>query len=157
MRDAHSALRPPLRLLSQKTCLWNRDDIRLSAITLEIGDPQVFVGDIFKTSRIGIRDVLEHLGMIASDEEEAPHNAVECSHSYWLYTATDGLLTVLPELTKSVKQGDEIARLVDPWGQRLQTYRAPEDGIVIGKSSNPVASAGSRILHLGIPGQPDPS
>lgn len=46
-----------------------------------------------------------------------------------------------------------VAVLSDPWGQKVQTYRSPEDGVVIGKSTNPVCRTGSRILHLGIEGK----
>lgn len=44
-------------------------------------------------------------------------------------------------------------------GNFVAEYFAEEDGIVIGRSSNPVASTGDRILHLGIihdPSEPLP-
>jgi len=125
----------------------------IAAITVEIGDPHVFDADMVRASRIGLRDVLEHLRMVRPDEEQASRQAVECVRSRWLYTDTGGMLTVYPELASFVGQGQVIARLVDPWEQVLRTYTAPEAGIVIGKSNNPVARTGSRILHLGIPGQ----
>ena len=34
--------------------------------------------------------------------------------------------------------------------QRIKKYYAPEAGIVIGRSNNPVNQTGGRILHLGI-------
>jgi predicted deacylase len=124
----------------------------IPAITVEIGDPHVFDADLVRASRIGLRDVLEHLRMVRPDDETAAQQAVECTRSRWLYTDTGGMLTVFPSLTAHVGAGQVIARLVDPWGQVLRTYTAPEAGIVIGKSNNPVARAGSRILHLGVPG-----
>jgi hypothetical protein len=36
------------------------------------------------------------------------------------------------------------------FGDVLCEYVAPEDGVVIGKSVNPVNQTGGRILHLGI-------
>lgn len=124
----------------------------IAAVTVEIGDPHIFDADMVRASRIGLRDVLEHLRMVRPDEEQASRQAVECVRSRWLYTDTGGMLTVYPELASFVGEGQVIARLVDPWGQTLRTYTAPEAGIVIGKSNNPVARTGSRILHLGIPG-----
>ena len=35
------------------------------------------------------------------------------------------------------------------FGEVIAQYRAPHDGIVIGKSVNPVAQTGARILNLG--------
>ncbi len=125
-------------------------DLGIRAITIEIGNPQTFSRRKIKASRIGVRDVLEHLGMVPPDEEVAPYEPVECDRSYWLYTDTGGLLEVLPDPTDRVEQGEPIAYLTDPWGQRIRTYHAPESGIVVGKSNNPVATTGSRILHLGL-------
>lgn len=43
-----------------------------------------------------------------------------------------------------------VARLKDIFGNYVDEYFAPDDGVVIGKSSNPVAEKGSKILHLGL-------
>jgi len=45
-----------------------------------------------------------------------------------------------------------VARVRDIFGDLIEEYRAPEDGIVIGRSTHPVNQTGSRILHLGIEG-----
>jgi uncharacterized protein len=127
-------------------------EMGIPGVTVEIGDPHVFEHGKIKASRIGLRDVLEDMGMLAPDGERASHIAVECSHSYWLFTDAGGLLEVLPNPTDRVIRGEIIATLDDPWGQRIRTYRAPEDGIVVGKGTNPVAHTGSRILHLGVVG-----
>jgi len=129
------------------------ENLGIPAVTVEIGDPQIFDADLVRLSRIGLRDVLEELGMLAPDDEEAVGRAVECERSFWLYTDTGGMLTVLPPVASHIRKGQAIARLVDPWGQLVRTYRAPEDGVVVGKSANPVARAGSRILHLGVVGE----
>ena len=50
-----------------------------------------------------------------------------------------------------VEAGEPIARLTNPFGDVIREYTAPEAGIVIGHSVNPVGSSGARILHLGIP------
>ena len=126
----------------------------ITALTVEIGDPQVFDRQKIRSSRIGIRDALENLGLLPRDEQQASGRAVECSRSYWLFTDTGGLLQVVPELAAPVEAGAPVAYLYDPWGRRLRTYRAPEAGIVVGRSSNPVAPTGARILHLGIIGTP---
>ncbi|MEZ4318914.1 MAG: succinylglutamate desuccinylase/aspartoacylase family protein [Myxococcota bacterium] len=129
------------------------ENLGIPAVTVEIGDPHTFDADLIRQSRIGLRDILEELGMVEPDPEHAVGTAVECVKSSWLYTDTGGMLTVLPACATQVSAGQEIARLVDPWGQLLRTYRAPHDGVVIGKSENPVARSGSRILHLGVVGE----
>ena len=124
------------------------------AITVEIGDPQVIDRDKVRLTRVGIRDVLEELGMLPPDGERAVHGAIECHRSAWLFTDTGGLLDVTARLGARVKQGDVLATLCDPWGRKLRTYRAPEDGVIIGKATNPVVRTGGRIVHLGVEGAP---
>lgn len=134
-------------------------DRGVPSITVEIGDPQVIEEPFVRASRVGIRDALEQLGMLPEDSQLASSAAIECVRSAWLHTDAGGLLEVRPNVADRVKRGEIIATLADPWGQRLRTYRAPEDGVVVGKSTNPVCRTGSRILHLGIEGmvEPDPN
>ena len=47
-------------------------------------------------------------------------------------------------------EGEEIARMVDIFGDHVATYHARHFGVVIGHSTEPLARTGSRILHLGI-------
>lgn len=126
----------------------------ITAITVEIGAPQVIDRGKIRISRIGIRDVLEDLGLLPQDHQRATRTAVECARSYWLHTDTGGLLEVLPDVTAHVEEGEAVAHLYDPWGRRLRTYHAPEAGVVVGCSSNPVSPSGARILHLGVIGSP---
>lgn len=73
-----------------------------------------------------------------------------CARSYWLYTDMGGYLDVAVDLNQEVKKGEVIAILKNSFGEVIATYKTPEDGIVVGKSTNPVSSSGSRIVHLGI-------
>lgn len=126
----------------------------ICAVTLEIGNPQELQAELIDFSRIGLRDVIEHLGLLESDTERAGGDVVECARSYWLHTDAGGLLEVLPDLAEPLAAGDPVARLTNEWGDLVCEYRAPEAGVVVGKSTNPVAHTGARVLHLGIPGAP---
>jgi predicted deacylase len=124
------------------------------AITVEIGDPQRFQRDMIQSSIRGSFNVLQHLEMVP--EQPGLHSAdpVVCGRSYWSYTDRGGLLDVFPEVGERVSAGQLIARVTDMFGDTVCEYEAPEDGIVVGKSINPVNQAGSRILHLGVEGLP---
>ena len=122
----------------------------ISAITVEVGNPQAFQDGYIESSRVGLRDVMEEMGIVAPDDEAATHQAIECTSSFWLYTDRGGLLDVLPKLRQRVRVGDPVAKLSDTWGHIKAEYSAPTDGIVIGRATNPVAHTGARILHLGV-------
>ncbi len=126
----------------------------IHAITVEVGDPHRLQPGLVRSTRLGIQEVLEHLGMLG--DLGAPESAeiIECKSSFWLYTDRGGVLEVLPDLAHRVRQGELIARLQNVWGDVVREYHAPEDSVIVGKSTNPAARAGSRIAHLGVLGRP---
>lgn len=122
----------------------------VASITVEYGNPQVYQPELIERGLTGVLRSMAYLGMSSSPASPAPE-AVVCRTSYWIYTDVGGLLDVLPDVAQRVAQGEVIAVLRNPFGDVLREYRAPEDGIVIGKSSNPITPTGGRILQLGIP------
>jgi hypothetical protein len=127
-------------------------DLGVRSITVEVGDPNRFQTGLIRSSRLGVESIMEELGMMAHQPngDDVQEDAVVCRRSYWLYTDVGGVLQVFPKLTDRVKRGETIARVTDVYGTEIRTYEAPESGIVVGVSTNPVAHTGARILHLGI-------
>ncbi len=126
------------------------NDIGGKGITLEVGDPDKFQRGLIRSGLTGMFNSLIHLGMQEGEIDPPEEPPVICRSSYWIYTDQGGILSVLPKVTDMVKEGQEIAISRNIFGDILKTYYAPEDGIVIGKSVNPVAQTGARILHLGV-------
>jgi predicted deacylase len=118
-------------------------------LTVELCDPDVFQPEVIDRALVGLRNTLVHLAM-TEGTLQGPHRALECDRSYWIYTDRGGLLEVFPQLGQHLARGERIARLTDVFGDVLCEYAAPEEGVVIGKSINPVNQTGGRILHLGI-------
>ena len=126
------------------------DELEIPAITLEVGNPNLFQKGMIRDGLTGIHNLLGYLKMTDSEVEAYSAETVICKKSYWIYTDTGGLLTVLPKVTELVKKGQVVATLSNLFGDKIKEYLAPDDGIVIGKSVSPVNQAGGRILHLGI-------
>ncbi|MCX8212209.1 MAG: succinylglutamate desuccinylase/aspartoacylase family protein [Lewinella sp.] len=126
------------------------DDLDIPAITLEVGNPGVYQKKLIRSGLVGVHNVLSHLKMTDDEIEELTIPTIICKKSYWVYTETGGLLQVQVDLLERVKAGQLIASLRNVFGDLLQEYFAPEDGVVIGKSTSPVNQSGGRILHLGI-------
>lgn len=126
----------------------------IPCITVEYANPQVFQPEITKRGLKAARRSLHWLGMYAlppdSEEEQSLKAAVICKKSYWLFTDAGGFLEVAVELGQHLQKDDTIGILRDAFGQIIKTYKCPEAGIVIGKSSNPTNMSGGRIIHLGI-------
>ncbi|EPB89898.1 hypothetical protein HMPREF1544_03281 [Mucor circinelloides 1006PhL] len=136
----------------------------IKAITVEIGNPQTFQDRYIQWSFMGIMRILDHFEMydlkninmteietLANEENlNGPPHTVLCSRGFWLYTKTGGLLEVYPGVNKLVKKGEIIARIKNMFGNVIDEYFSPCTGVVIGRSSNPVAMAGDRIVHMGV-------
>ncbi|MDH5492029.1 MAG: succinylglutamate desuccinylase/aspartoacylase family protein [Myxococcales bacterium] len=123
---------------------------KIPAIAVEVGDPMRFQGKLIREGFVGLANVLAHLGMIDLEEAQPSLEPIVCARSYWIHSDIGGLLQVFPALGARVREGERIARVTDVYGTERVVYYAPEDGVVIGKSTNPVNPTGSRILHLGV-------
>jgi hypothetical protein len=126
------------------------DELNISAITLEVGNPNLFQKGMIQDGLTGIHNLLGHSGITDSVVGEISEDTVICKKYYWLYCDIDGLLVVHPNVAEIIKKDQKIATLRNVFGDVLKEYLSPERGIVIGKSVSPVNQAGARILHLGI-------
>lgn len=119
------------------------------SITVEYGNPQVYQQEMIERGKNGILSLMTWLKMIDGNVFIPEPKAV-CSKSYWIYTDKGGLLEIPVTLNEKVNKGQLIGVLKTPFGDEIKQYFAPEDGIIIGKSTNPVNMSGGRIIHLGI-------
>jgi predicted deacylase len=125
-------------------------DAGIPAITVEVGNPSRFQRDLVKSTVVGVRAVMRHFDMIGRTRPAATPATLVCSRSYWLRTDRGGLLSVLPSCVQVVEKGELVARQTDAFGDVVREIHAPERGVVVGKSVEPVSRTGSRVLHLGV-------
>ena len=126
-------------------------DHNIPSVTAELRDPYKFQKKIIRDASDGIKNILCNFKM--QPKAKVPKletKPLVCKDSYWIYTTQGGLLSVAPSLLGKVKKGEVIAKVRNVFGDVIDEYRSSEDGIVIGKSINPVNQTGSRIIHLGI-------
>jgi predicted deacylase len=129
-------------------------ELGIPAITVEIGNPQQFQAEYVRSSLVGVRSVLSEAGMLPRRQVPPATPPVVCRRSYWMYTDHGGLLDVVPKVTQLVEQGEVVARLSNLFGDVVREYAAPERGVIVGRSVNPVGPTGARIVHLGIVATP---
>jgi uncharacterized protein len=125
-------------------------DLGIPSVTLEVGNPSTFQKGIIRSTITGLHNVLIDFGMLEGEIDYDNTKPVMCKESFWIYTDTGGLLSVKPKITEVVKKGQLIATQVDIFGEKIREYFAPQKGIVIGHSVNPINQSGGRILHLGV-------
>ena len=121
----------------------------IPTITIEYGNPQVFQQEMISRGKRGVENIMSWLGMTEIDLHPIPE-PILCYKSYWIYMEEGGYLELTVDLNQKINKGDIIGIVRSPFGNILKTYYSPEDGVVIGRSSNPVNMSGGRIIHLGI-------
>jgi len=124
-------------------------EIDIPAITIEVGNPNLFQKRFIRSGVEGIHNTLCHMGMIKEELIANERETVLCSSSHWIYTHKGGLLSVKADILDQLKAGDSLATLRDVFGDTIHEYHTAHDGIVIGRSVNPVTQSGGRIIHLG--------
>jgi hypothetical protein len=122
----------------------------IKSITVEMKDPHVFQKDVIENGLEGITNVLCDLDMQSGELSCYTETTILCDRSTWIYTDVGGILYVRPKVTQLVEKGDRLAIVRDIFGNQEREYKAPEKGVIIGKSTNPVNQTGSRIVHLGL-------
>jgi len=135
---------------SDGTLRGTADELEIPAITLEVGNPNLFQKGMIRDGLTGMYNLLGHLKMMDTEVEEISEDTVLCKRSYWLYSDVGGLITVHPKVAKIVEKGEKIATVRNIFGDVIKEYHTPERGVVIGKSVSPVNQTGGRILHLGV-------
>lgn len=125
------------------------EDVGVKAVTAELKNPHRFQKEVINEEITGIKNVMYDLNMIEGEIKAFEEKMVLCPDSYWIYTDEGGILNILPEVLSYIKKGDKIAHVESIFGEPTKSFFAPEDGIVIGKSTSPINQSGSRILHLG--------
>ncbi len=125
-------------------------DLNIYAITVEAGDPHKFQKGMIRSAITGIMNILSKLEMVELPIVLPDEPAILCQKSYWKYTKVGGVLEVFPQVTDRVNEGQRIAIVRNIFGDIIAEYHAPENGIIVGKSINPINQTGSRIIHLGI-------
>ena len=125
----------------------------------------------------GTRRIMSYLNMYPlqnvtfSKKPPNKQNIILCSNGFWMYTNYGGVLEgtcgsswrqqarasgslpatpVYPPVNSIVQEGDLIARVKNIFGNIVEEIFAPCKGVCIGRSSNPVAYTGDRIIHLGV-------
>lgn len=126
------------------------DDLEIPAITLEVGNPGVYQKGLIRSGLVGVHNVMSWLKITDDEIMPAKEPLINCKRSFWIFTKSGGLLQIHVGLLDKITKGEHIATLRNVWGDVIEEYHAPTNGVVIGKSTAPVNQSGGRILHLGV-------
>ncbi|KPK91984.1 hypothetical protein AMJ80_06980 [bacterium SM23_31] len=92
----------------------------------------------------GIHNVLAYLNMIEF-EISKPEYSIIVQESRSVQTQQGGILCVNVNPGGLVYQGDLIARVTNPFGRDVELIKAPETGLIISASTNPLVNPGNEV------------
>ncbi len=158
-RELAVAFAPPVILASKL-----RDgSLRLAARELGIDVLVYEAGEALRFDetavRVGVRGalrVLHKAGMIDSDKGlAATVGPALSSASAWIRAPMGGILRARKTIGAGVGEGETIALIADPFGEREAKVAAGRAGLIIGRTNLPVVNEGDALFHVAEVTSPD--
>ncbi len=123
----------------------------VTVLLYEGGEAWRFDEDAIRTGVRGVRNVLESLGMLDSEQSEptvAGDRPLESRSSTWVRTRRSGIVQLHAGLGDRVEKGQALATVHDATGHRLGIAKASTSGVVIGLTHQPLVNQGDAIVHI---------
>lgn len=118
-------------------------------ITYEAGEALRFDEACIRAGYRGVRNVMQHLGMIAANRSRTVQKepAIALSSS-WVRANTDGVFRPLVALGEHIHEGQRLGVINSPFTHEETEVLAPFSGILVGRSNLPLANDGEALFHI---------
>lgn len=95
----------------------------------------------------GTKRLLHSLGMLSNSTKAIESTILK--ESNWVRAKASGIFNSSVKLGESVKKGQIMAEISDPYGQVKIEVKSPTNGHVIGINNLPVINVGDALVHIG--------
>lgn len=119
-----------------------------TVLLFEGGEALRFDRAAINAGTVGVRRVLNHLGITPDGPDPADEPPRYSRATRWLRASRSGILHLQPELGDHVRKGELVATILDPHGKRLGRITASTDGLIIGHTQHPLVNQGDAVLHV---------
>jgi len=124
-------------------------EIGVDMLLYEAGEGLRFDETAVRAGVSGILRVMRELEMIPARGVAKPRvHPVHCSGSGWTRAPAGGLFRAFRSSGETVKAGDVMGVVSDPFGDIDTEVRAASSGIVIGRATFPVVNEGDALFHV---------
>ncbi|GIC04149.1 hypothetical protein VCSRO191_1735 [Vibrio cholerae] len=120
---------------------------QIPVLTYEAGEALRFDPIAINAGIIGIKRVMQSIGMLRPSRKKIPNSIIAKSTS-WLRAEADGILRTLVSLGDKVEKGQVLAYINSPLGKLEVEIQANKSGIVIGQQTLPLVNEGDAVFHL---------
>ncbi len=119
---------------------------QIPVLTYEAGEALRFDPIAINAGIIGIKRVMQSIGMLRPSRKKIPNSIIAKSTS-WLRAEADGILRTLVSLGDKVEKGQVLAYINSPLGKLEVEIRANKSGIVIGQQTLPLVNEGDAVFR----------
>lgn len=121
----------------------------LPVLVYEGGESLRFDELVIRAGVRGVRNVMEALGMLpARRSAKKGAEPVVARASSWVRAPDSGILRTRTRLGRTVKEGEMLGQVGDPFGDHEVEVASPADGIVIGRTLLPLINEGDALFHV---------
>lgn len=97
----------------------------------------------------GIVAVMREIGMLPRTRKpRKPFTPVVARQSTWVRAPASGILRLVAPLGATVRRGEPLALVADPFGEAESEVRSQVSGVVIGRTNLPLVHAGEALFHV---------
>lgn len=130
-------------------------NIGVKILLYEAGEALRFDEVSIRAGVRGVLNVLGHLGIVKRKPKSFLKVPYIANHSSWIRANSSGIVRDLKHLGDHVLEGEILAVLSSPFGEKLSSVTASRSGVIIGKQNIPLAHEGDALFHLAFFSSPD--
>lgn len=126
-------------------------DAGIPAFLLEVGGGQPLQDSDIRMQADAVRSYLRTAGVLPASPAPAPPHAIFTGYRI-VTNARGGFFEATVQPGDRVQGGSTLGRIIDVWGDTVETLTAPQDAgsaLVIGVSTYPAAATGGWLFELG--------
>ncbi|PJC67793.1 MAG: succinylglutamate desuccinylase [Zetaproteobacteria bacterium CG_4_8_14_3_um_filter_59_5] len=129
--------------------------IRETAIRMDIPWLVYEAGEALRFDEVSIRagvrgvvNVMREVGMLPVSTRKKSFVPRIVKSNFWIRSPQSGILRLTSALGASVRKGDTLGFVADPYGGNEVHITAPDSGIIIGRTNLPLVHEGDAMVHL---------
>ena len=121
----------------------------VDVLLYEAGEGMRFDEMSVRAGLAGIMRVLSEVGLLPTAGIAKPKaRSLVCSDSHWMRAPAGGLLRTFKAEGDVVQEGDIVAAIADPFGEREIEVATKYSGIIVGRAVMPVVHEGDALFHI---------
>jgi len=129
--------------------------IREAAVSMNIPWLVYEAGEALRFDEVSIRagvrgivNVMREIGMLNPSKRKKSFQPRIVKSNFWIRAPQSGILRLTAALGASVRKGETLGYVADPYGGNELHITAPDTGIIIGRTNLPLVHEGDAMVHL---------